>query len=65
MASTCLNDQGWHLDPIELQLAHAERVESRGAYNRAQRLPASTNDASRTTSTELRAADPQPALAAA
>jgi integrase len=31
MASTCLNEQG-------LQLAHAERDEVRGAYNRAQRL---------------------------
>jgi integrase len=39
MASTCLNEQGWHPDLIELQLAHAERNESRGAYNRAQRLP--------------------------
>jgi hypothetical protein len=35
MASTCLNEQGWHPDLIELQLAHAERDESRGAYNRA------------------------------
>jgi len=39
MASTCLNAQGWHRDLIELQLAHAERNESRGEYNRAQRLP--------------------------
>jgi integrase len=39
MASTCLNEQGWHPDLIELQLAHSERDESRGAYNRAQRLP--------------------------
>lgn len=38
MASTSLNEQGWHPDLIELQLAHAERNESRGAYNRAQRL---------------------------
>jgi len=38
MASTCLNEQGWHPDLIELQLAHAERDEVRGAYNRAQRL---------------------------
>jgi integrase len=38
MASTCLNEQGWHPDVIELQLAHAERDEVRGAYNRAQRL---------------------------
>ena len=39
MASTSLNEQGWHPDLIELQLAHAERNDSRGAYNRAQRLP--------------------------
>jgi integrase len=39
MASTCLNEQGWHPDLIELQLAHSERNDSRGAYNRAQRLP--------------------------
>lgn len=38
MASTCLNEMGWHPDLIELQLAHAERDEIRGAYNRAQRL---------------------------
>jgi integrase len=38
MASTCFNEQGWHPDVIELQLAHAERNEVRGAYNRAQRL---------------------------
>jgi len=38
MASTCLNEQGWHPDLIELQLAHAERNEVRSAYNRAQRL---------------------------
>ena len=38
MASTSLNEQGWHPDLIELQLAHAERNDSRGAYNRAQRL---------------------------
>ena len=38
MASTRLNEQGWHPDLIELQLAHAERDEVRGAYNRAQRL---------------------------
>jgi integrase len=39
MASTTLNELGWHPDLIELQLAHSERNESRGAYNRAQRLP--------------------------
>jgi integrase len=39
MASTCLNEQGWHPDLIELQLAHAERNAVRAAYNKAQRLP--------------------------
>ena len=39
LASTCLNEQGWHPDLIELQLAHAERNKVRSAYNRAQRLP--------------------------
>lgn len=38
MASTCLNEQGWHPDLIELQLAHAERNKVRAAYNRAERL---------------------------
>ena len=38
MASTCLNEQGWHPDLIELQLAHAERNTVRAAYNRATRL---------------------------
>lgn len=38
MASTCLNEQGWHPDVIELQLAHAERNKVRAAYNRATRL---------------------------
>jgi integrase len=38
MASTLLNEQGWHPDLIELQLAHAERNNVRAAYNRAQRL---------------------------
>jgi integrase len=38
LASTCLNEQGWHPDLIELQLAHAERNKVRAAYNRAQRL---------------------------
>jgi integrase len=39
LASTLLNEQGWHPDLIELQLAHAERNKVRAAYNRAQRLP--------------------------
>lgn len=38
MASTLLNEQGWHPDLIELQLAHAERNKVRAAYNRAKRL---------------------------
>lgn len=38
LASTSLNEQGWHPDLIELQLAHQERNEVRAAYNRAQRL---------------------------
>jgi len=38
-ASTLLNEQGWHPDLIELQLAHRERNKVRAAYNRAQRLP--------------------------
>lgn len=37
-ASTCLNEQRWSSDVIELQLAHSERDEVRGAYNCAQRL---------------------------
>lgn len=38
MASTLLNELGWHPDLIELQLAHQERNKVRAAYNRAQRL---------------------------
>lgn len=38
IASTLLNEQGWHPDLIELQLAHQERNKVRAAYNRAQRL---------------------------
>ena len=38
LASTSLNEQGWHPDLIELQLAHAERNKVRAAYNRAERL---------------------------
>jgi integrase len=37
-ASTLLNEQGWHPDLIELQLAHAERNKVRAAYNKAKRL---------------------------
>ena len=39
MASTLLNEQGWHRDAIERQLAHAERDSIRAAYNRAEHLP--------------------------
>jgi integrase len=39
MASTLLNEQGWHHDAIERQLAHAERDAVRGAYNYAEYLP--------------------------
>lgn len=38
MASTRLNEMGFPPDVIELQLAHAERDEVRGAYNRATRM---------------------------
>jgi integrase len=38
VASTLLNEQGWHPDLIELQPAHKERNKVRAAYNRAQRL---------------------------
>jgi integrase len=39
MASTLLNEQGWHRDAIERQLAHSERDGVRAAYNYAQHLP--------------------------
>ena len=39
MASTILNEQGWHKDAIERQLAHAERNKVRDAYNYAEYLP--------------------------
>ena len=38
MASTLLNELGFALDVIELQLAHAERNKVRATYNNAQRL---------------------------
>jgi integrase len=38
LASTLLNEMGWPSDAIERQLAHAERDEVRGAYNRAEYL---------------------------
>ena len=33
--STCANETGWNSDVIEKRLAHEERDEVRGAYNRA------------------------------
>lgn len=39
VASTMLNEQGYNADVIERQLAHCERDEVRGAYNRAEYLP--------------------------
>ncbi len=39
MACTILNEQGWHRDAIERQLAHAERNNVRAAYNYAEHLP--------------------------
>ena len=39
MASTLLNEQGWHRDAIERQLAHAERNKIRAAYNYAEHMP--------------------------
>jgi integrase len=39
MASTLLNEKGWHRDAIERQLAHAERNAVRAAYNYAEHLP--------------------------
>jgi len=39
VASTVLNEMGFRSDVIERQLAHCERDEVRGAYNRAEYLP--------------------------
>jgi len=39
MASTLLNEQGWHPDFIERQLAHVEGNSVRAAYNYAEYLP--------------------------
>jgi integrase len=38
MASTLLNEAGWHRDAIERQLAHGERDKVRAAYNAAEHL---------------------------
>lgn len=40
VASTILNETGFPPDVVERQLAHCERNEVRGAYNRAEYLPA-------------------------
>ncbi|WP_346773720.1 tyrosine-type recombinase/integrase [Desulfovibrio sp. ZJ200] len=39
MASTLLNEQGYHPDAIERQLAHVPHERIRGIYNRAEYLP--------------------------
>ena len=39
VASTVLNEAGFRVDVIERQLAHCERNDVRGAYNRAEYLP--------------------------
>ena len=39
VASTTLNERGFRADVIERQLAHCERNDIRGAYNRAEYLP--------------------------
>jgi integrase len=39
VASTILNETGFNSDVIERQLAHCERNEVRGAYNRAEYMP--------------------------
>jgi len=39
VASTILNEAGFKPDVIERQLAHCERNQVRGAYNRAEYLP--------------------------
>jgi hypothetical protein len=38
MASTRLDELGWPLEAIELQLAHSEGNKVRAAYNRAARM---------------------------
>jgi integrase len=39
VASTVLNEAGFRADVVERQLAHCERNDVRGAYNRAEYLP--------------------------
>lgn len=38
-ASTILNEEGWHADAIERQLAHTEKNKVRAAYHRSEYLP--------------------------
>jgi integrase len=38
IASTLLNEQGWHRDAIERQLAHTPRDKVRASYNYAEHL---------------------------
>ncbi len=38
MASTILNEHGWDAELIEVALAHVDKDEVRGAYNRADYL---------------------------
>ncbi|WP_341919397.1 tyrosine-type recombinase/integrase [Hydrocarboniphaga effusa] len=38
MATTCLNEEGWNSDAIEMQMSHADKNRIRGIYNRAQYL---------------------------
>jgi hypothetical protein len=39
VASTWANENGWHPDAIERQLAHGEQNGVRAAYNYAEHLP--------------------------
>jgi integrase len=39
LANSILNEQHWHKDAIERQLAHGERDKIRAAYNHADYLP--------------------------
>jgi integrase len=39
IASTLLNEQGWHRDAIERQLAHTPKDKVRASYNYAEHLP--------------------------
>jgi integrase len=43
MASTLLNEQGWHSDAIERQLSHSEQNGVISAYNYAEHMPERVN----------------------